>query len=125
MKKCKIIMDNIIFIITLRKTLTAQIIYDNLPIIGDSHKWGKEYYFYTNLKINIEKSAKAIINKGEIAYWPNGNAIAIGYGITPISVANEIRLADNCNIWADTEFNLDLLDNIKGLKKIVIKRVNN
>ena len=67
----------------------------------------------------------AIINKGEIAYWPNGNAIAIGYGITPISVANEIRLADNCNIWADTEFNLDLLDNIKGLKKIVIKRVNN
>ena len=125
MKKCKIIMDNIMFIITLRKTPTAKIIYDNLPIIGDSHKWGKEYYVYTNLKINMEKSARAIINKGEIAYWPNGSAIAIGYGITPISVANEIRLADNCNIWADTEFNLDLLDNIKGLKKIVIKRENN
>ena len=123
MKKCKIIMDNIMFIITLRKTLTAKIIYDNLPIIGDSHKWGKEYYFYTNLKINMEKSARAIINKGEIAYWPNGNAIAIGYGTTPISVANEIRLADKCNIWGYSKSNLHQLDLCSDNDSILIEKI--
>ncbi len=124
MRKCTVIMDDIRFVITLRKTLTANIIYDAMPIIGAAHKWGKEYYFHTEIKANIEKGSKSVINKGEIAYWPNGNAIAIGYGKTPISISNEIRLADNCNIWADTEFNLDLLDKLNNLKIIKIQKLD-
>ena len=106
-----------------RNTVTANEILKKLPLSGPGHKWGKEYYFYTSLDIKIEKKAKEVITKGEIAYWPSGNAIAIGYGPTPISIKNEIRLADKCNIWADTNFDLEILENIKGNVTIVIDNI--
>ena len=122
MNKCKIILGDISFSITLRQTLTASKIFTALPISEDAHKWGKEYYCYTNLNITLEEDAKDVINLGEIAFWPNGNAIAIGYGITPVSIGQEIRLADKCNIWADTEFDLNLLNNIKFPKTIKLAK---
>ena len=110
---------SIVIPIRLRKTLTAQIIKNRLPLSGKGHKWGKEYYFYTKLNIKLESDARDVISKGEIAYWPKGDAIAIGYGQTPISHENEIRLADKCNIWADTDYQLSNLDDIKE-KNVII-----
>ena len=96
-----------------------------MPIRGIPSKWGKEYYFYTQLKLPIENTAKQVIEFGEIAYWPNGDAIAIGYGKTPISTANEIKLADKCNVWADTKFDLNILESLINPKTIdVIKDKN-
>ena len=82
---------------------------------------GKRILFLYLLKLPIEDAAKQIINLGEIAYWPAGDAVAIGYGRTPISVKNEIKLADKCNVWADTKFDLKLLDSIINPKNISIE----
>lgn len=121
MKKYYIRIDALKFEIILRNTNTANRIIKSMPLKGVCHKWGKEYYFYTKLKIPKENSAKEIINFGEIAYWPAGDAIAIGYGKTPISVGNEIKLADKCNIWADTKFDLNNLDNLINPQNIFIE----
>ncbi len=121
MNKYYIRIDNLKFQIFPRDTYTAQKIIINLPLRGECQRWGKEYYFDTKLLgIPLEYTAKQIINFGEIAYWPSGHAIAIGYGKTPISTGDEIKLADKCNIWADTKFDLNKLENLANPKDIAV-----
>ena len=119
MEKYWISIDALDFEINLRNTETAKKIIQNLPIKGECQKWGKEFYFYTDLKIPLEETAKQVISFGEIAYWPAGDAIAIGYGRTPLSVGNEIRLADKCNIWAETKFDLNKLQYYLNKQKLL------
>ena len=123
MKKCKITIDKIIFEVVLFNSPTANKIWNSLPISSNIKTWGKEIYFYTDVVANKEPSAKSIIEFGEIAYWPTGKAIAIGFGKTPISQKDEIRLADDCNIWGKTNFDLKKLENIAEGKPIKIEKI--
>jgi hypothetical protein len=59
--------------------------------------WGEEVYFDLPVRVAREKDARAIISPGEIAYWPDGPAIAIGFGRTPISQGEETRCS--ATIW--------------------------
>ena len=121
MKKCLISIDTISFEVNMKNTVTADIISNKLPLKGEPLKWGEEYYIYTELtNIKIEEDAKQVIEIGEIAFWPKGSAIAIGYGPTPISLDNEIRLADKCNIWGHTKFDLRKLSILKYPKILSI-----
>ena len=121
MSKIYIRIDKLKFEVTPRNTETAKNIIANLPLKGVCMKWGKEYYFHTNLIIPLEAGAKQVITLGEIAYWPSGNAIAIGYGETPISIKKEIRLADKCNVLADTFFDLNKLESIHNPSYIFVE----
>ena len=106
--------------IKLFDTFTAQVIYSKLPIVSKINFWGNEVYFFTDLKIKLENNARHIVRKGELAYWPEGDAIAIGYGPTPISKGNEIRLASDCNIWGETEFDIGKLNNLESNEEIAM-----
>ena len=122
MKKVKLIVGRYKIIVVLRDTDTAKAIYESCPFTSNVNTWGKEIYFDTNVKVEKESDSKQIIDKGEIAFWVEGSAIAIGFGPTPISIADEIRLATDVNIFGDTNFDVTLLEEIKAGENISVEK---
>lgn len=108
--------------IKLRSNKTASAIKNILPFKSIVKTWGEEIYFEIPIEesLDLENDAKDIINIGEIAYWIEGKCIAIGYGKTPISKGNEIKLAARTNIWGDALLNIKELNKIKDGDEVVV-----
>ena len=124
MQKIKINFLNNFIIVELDNTDTAKKIYDSCPLRSITNTWGNEIYFETAIKVTKDKTAKDIINLGEIAYWVEGSSIAIGFGPTPISKADEIRLVTKANIIGKTKSNLSLLGMVNSGEIVIVERID-
>jgi uncharacterized protein len=101
-------------------TPTAKAIVAALPLSSSVLTWGEEVYFDVPVDVPREKDARAIVTPGEIAYWPDGPSIAIGFGRTPISKGDETRLASACNVFAKALGDVKMLATVKAGTKVAV-----
>jgi len=107
--------------ITSENPLTAEAIYNKLPIEGKANLWGDEIYFTIPVTMEAE-SAKPLVEVGDIAYWPPGKAICFFFGPTPASWDKEIRPARPVNVFAHIENNARLLKLVHNGEKIRVEK---
>src|SRR5262245_10260638 len=93
-------------------TPTARAGAGGLPDSSSALARGEEVYFEIPVNVAAEKDARAVVTPDEIAYWPDGHSIALGFGRTPISRGDETRLASPCNVFAKA------IGNVKALAKV-------
>jgi hypothetical protein len=104
-------------------TPTARAVAAALPIVSSALTWGEEVYFEVPVEVARETGARAVVTPGEVAYWPEGHCIALGFGRTPISRGDETRLASPCNVFARALGDVKVLARVQAGTKIEVTMV--
>lgn len=122
MRQIKMTIGSVVLEAELFDTPTADAIWDALPFTSKAQTWGEEVYFST-LSVEREPGARDVVQPGELAFWIEGDSIAIGFGRTPISHGDEIRLAAKTNIWGKAKGDVKQLKSVKAGAAIKVEKV--
>ncbi len=119
--KIKIKVGDILLNAILEDNETARRIYDALPFDLPYNVWGDEIYFSIPVHMDIEEG-REIMEVGELAYWPPGNAFCIFYGKTPASLDERPRAASTVIPFGRVEEDATVLRQAKA-EKIQIEKL--
>ncbi|WP_217247026.1 cyclophilin-like fold protein [Streptomyces sp. AC602_WCS936] len=109
---------------TLTDTLSTQALLKALPLTASAHTWGEEVYFDTGVSVSRETDARQVVEPGTVAFWTDGDALALPYGPTPISRGDECRLASPCNILGRLDGDPRLLATVRNGDPVRVERID-
>jgi hypothetical protein len=106
----------------LNDSVTGKAIYGSLPIWVNGQRWGGEIYFGIGVSCELEEGSRDMIEEGELAYWPPGQAFCIFFGPTPASDGDEIRAASAVNIVGRITGDLSGLQDVPDGAEVLIEK---
>jgi uncharacterized protein len=108
-----------------RSPKTVKAILENLPIEVNIKRWGDELYTEKTPIIEKEEGARRQVNLLDVAYWPEGNALCLFYGPTPVSKEGKILAYSPVNIVGriitHNNERKDLLEKITDSTRVIFK----
>ncbi len=105
---------------TLNDSKVARAIEAKLPVDVRMSRWGDEYYGAIGVRMQSESGERDVLDVGEIAYWPPGDALCLFFGPTPASTGTEPRAASDVVPLGRIETGTEKL---KGLAGSVLARL--
>ena len=107
----------------LNDSRTAQKVWDSLPLSANVTRWGKEIYFPVPVQHEVETNCvQDTVEKGDLAFWPEGSCFCIFFGPTPISEDGEIRPANPVNVIGYINGEYGRLTEVEDLSEIKIEQ---
>jgi hypothetical protein len=100
---------------------TAAAVWEALPIEARGQTWGDEIYFDIGVKIAAE-SPREVVEVGDLAYWPPGQAFCIFFGPTPASRADECRAASAVNVLGRIVGDARVFKSVRAGTRVRIER---
>src|SRR5690348_13107589 len=103
---------------------TVKAIIENPPIEVPINIWGMELYTDKTSKTAHEENAKSEVNLLDVAYWPEGNALCLFYGPTPISKSDKIEPYSPVNIVGHivNDQSNNIINKVKDTSRVIIKQ---
>ncbi len=120
-KKIRIVTEKVQMDAELNESKTAGMIYDKLPIEAKVNTWGDEIYFSIPVSAELEDGVE-VVEKGDLGYWPSGNAFCIFFGRTPMSRGDEIRPASAVNVFGQVEGDATIFTSVGDGTRIEIEK---
>src|SRR5208337_1267270 len=117
----RIIVEDVVLLAELLDTPCAKRIVDMLPIETTPNLWGDEFYFEIPLEHGLDHTATSDVEVGDIGYWPPGQALALFFGPTPMSVGSKPVPASEVNLVGRITHDASRLKGVKGATHMKIE----
>ena len=112
MRKILITISNLSVSAELNNSVSADKIWEALPLSGSANVWGDEIYFEIPVSLKEVSDAQQEVEIGTLAYWPPGSALCVFFGKTPVSTNDKPKAYSPVNV-------LGLVDGDSRVFKIV------
>jgi len=103
----------------LKNTSLAEKIYKALPFNSRARTWGKEIYFEIPVDSAIDEPVEEV-EKGDIAYWPEGRCLCLFFGPTPISKGEKPIPASAVEVVGKITSDYSELEKVRSGDKITL-----
>ena len=95
----------------------------SLPFPSRAQVWGDEVYFDTPFHSDLEHDARAEMEVGEVAFWPDGDALALFFGPTPASHGQKPRAVSPCNVVGSVLGDPSVLRSVRPGAAVIVESI--
>ena len=122
MRKVLITINNLSVSAELNDSVSADKIWEALPLSGNANVWGDEIYFEIPVSLEEVSDARQEVEVGTLGYWPPGSALCIFFGKTPVSTNDKPKAYSSVNILGSIDGDSKVFKIVEAGDHIVVDK---